>query len=62
MKDDYRWYNSVKFNQRENLTKNWPEEKERIYNDERMVPFIRYEEESKTKEQMKAGKNGIKIY
>ena len=39
MKDDYRWYNSVLFNKRDQLTQNWPSEKERMNNDWRLKPF-----------------------
>lgn len=45
MRDDYKWYNSVYFNQREEKMKNWPEEKCRLDNDERMIPHIKYEQE-----------------
>jgi len=40
MKDDYRWYNSVLFNKRDQLTENWPSERERMDNDWRIHPFL----------------------
>lgn len=39
MKDDYRWYNSVLFNKRHEITDGWPSEQERMNNDWRLRPF-----------------------
>lgn len=67
MRDDYRWYNTVHFHKREKMTEKWPEEKDRIYNDERMIPHIRYEQESKIDQQKKtsnskAGRKKINFF
>lgn len=61
MKDDFRWYNTAYFKKREEMMKNWPEEKERIFNDERMIPHLRYEEEEKQRKEAMALKKGMKF-
>jgi ribosomal protein L15E len=39
MKDDYKWYNSVEFNHRHHLTKEWPNVQEIMENDKRLRPY-----------------------
>lgn len=40
MKDDYKWYNSVQFNQRNKITENWPSERSAVNNDQKLKPFL----------------------
>jgi hypothetical protein len=40
MKDEYKWYNSVQFNNREKITENWPSEREAVSKDPKLKPFI----------------------
>lgn len=40
MKDDYRWYNSVLFEQRDEFLKRLPELGPQIYNNKSLKPFL----------------------
>lgn len=40
MKDEYRWYNSVLFHEREKELQNWPEEKRKLLENEKLKPFM----------------------
>ncbi len=40
MKDDYRWYNSVLFEQRDEFLKRLPELEPQIYNNKSLKPFL----------------------
>lgn len=40
MKDDYRWYNSALFDQREEFLKRFPELSAQVYNNKSLKPFL----------------------
>jgi hypothetical protein len=44
MKDDFRWYNTALFNDREEYLKKFPELEPQIYNNKGLRPFLSDEE------------------
>jgi hypothetical protein len=40
MKDEYQWFNSVQFNQRNKVTENWPAERAKVEQNPKLKPFL----------------------